>query len=291
MAKAYAKNVDFVLSDKFWKEYKPAAVTDTGLGAALRTFEKAQAAAEKLSTNEKDVRFKPNDAAKAWAQVCKALGDVAQAMPGVLKAIDAASKKAGVKPADKTGMENLHDAIEKAEKQLKSSTHPSYVSAFGRQQKYTKIAMEHADLESGPTGYGELGFQEFLKRQKVAEVRAWKNDARKLVQLAPKDLLTGDFANEVRGLSTWDRKGTLKITSAKTFASEVKRSVQAREKAMNVFADARKKAQQDHPDNKELIDLLGTMTEAMFVDKDWWEDLGDNGAKEIDKLRKAGWKL
>jgi len=288
MAKAYAKNADFQLSDKFWKTYKPDAVKDTGLGEALRKYEKARVIAEKLG-NEKDVgHFEPNEAAKAWALVCKTLGDVATALPAVATALDKARAKSGIKPADATSMQNLGDAIEKAAKQLNAHSHPSYVNASGRKQKYTKMALEYG---TGVLNMGELGFQEFLKRQKVAEVRSWKSDVRKLLELCPKPLLAGDFANTVRGLSEWDRKGTLKITSVKTFASEVERSVDAREKAMNVFDDTRRKARQDFPENTALYDLLTTLVEATMVDRIWWEDLGKDGAKEIDKLRKDGFRF
>jgi hypothetical protein len=185
-------------------------------------------------------------------------------------------------------MQNLRDALEKAAKQLDAHSHASYVNANGRKQKYTKMALEYG---TGLLNMGELGFQEFLKRQKVNEVRPWKSDARKLLDLCPKPLLTGAFANEVRGLSTWDRKGTLKITAVKSFASDVERNVDAREKAMEVFDETRKKARQDYPDNAELYDLLTTLVEATMVDRIWWEDLGKDGAKEIEKLRKSGFRF
>jgi hypothetical protein len=287
MAKPYGKGADFRLSDKFWKEFKPSDVTDTGLGEALRKYEKARGVAEKASSGTLRSSAQYTAAANAWANVIKALTAVQQGLPKVVASIDKAKKKSGIKPADAQSMQNLMDALNKAATQLDHKTHANYVDAFGRQQTLTKQALEAADREAGGAAKeGEAKFREFLKKQKGSKEPEWKNLVRRLTTICPAPLLA-DLKETTRVMAEWDRDGTLDITGPNSIAKEVKRSVDARLKGFNAFAEARKKALKDHAGNKELLDLLLAIQKGIADDRNWWVKLGKDSQRELDNLRKT----
>jgi hypothetical protein len=271
------KGVTFGLTEKFWKDYRPALAPDSGLGSKLKAFEKANAAAEKVELDKNKLNI---EKAQAWATALNALKEITSTMPAAIKGLEGSRAKfAGKLARDKEGLENLKDSLSKAYTLLNAHSHPVYQSLFGRQQKFAKAAMDEGKGKEKASDFTD--FIDGLDDSELKDIRNWKNDIREILNKTPKQFLTSDFTNTLRVMNEWDRKGTVKsLSDEKSFKKDIARNVQNRQKAVEAFEKFFNEIFEDKT-QMSIAMLARGMIQSLKAEAKWWEDFKREGESKI----------
>ena len=204
MAKELKGKVDFELSEKFWKTYKPDSVKKTGLSDALRKFEKARKAAEKIEKGSGPAIEKSN----AWGVALKEINALLPIMKKTMAALGKDKHK------------NLLDSLTKAQNELKRGSHVLLESIEKRKSKWYLEATK-------AQGEDSQWLDRLVAKSDRKDIRKWSAVSKEFVKL------TGDqdfpkIDTVLKSVKTLSREGFFKgMTGAKTFKSDCARQHKA----------------------------------------------------------------
>ncbi len=245
-------STDFLLTEAFWKQYKPDSVKETGLSSKLRDYEKKLKEAEKLNSSTGSPVAKANK----WGEVRAALHDLTDAMPAAITALG----------KDKDSHKNLKASLQRAHQELKGKTHPAYTAAEAK-----------AVLPTEQENVGGAAWDKWIAKLKTPDIRNWTTVLREFQELAkgiPADRQVEAALSELRKIS---RSGYLeKMTGPDSFDNDLARLVSSLEDYQQMVLDYVKAHVSDLNQRNhegELLPWINDLQKHLKVETNYWRTL------------------